>query len=144
MTYLRNASEPPDAFVSGYDCQDDCGVESAGGTGCGSLKEPKPSSVCLRVSTEISLESTGFGAQNGPQLHSLPSIDSCVKRAKLSSSVKSWFVHDQGLGSVHRCPGLPKPSIPEAWASCSLLFLVGFLDAVATENPEGLPMAVPF
>ena len=26
MTYLLNASEPPDVFVSGYDCPDDCGV----------------------------------------------------------------------------------------------------------------------
>ena len=121
MTYLLNPYEPPDVFVSVNGCQDHCGVEgNLAGIGCGSQKEPQPSSVCLKVSTGISLESTSFGAQNGPK------FSSCFKRAKVSSSEKSWIFHDHGPGSVHRCTG-SQPEHSEAWASCSHSSMQAFL-----------------
>ena len=54
-----------------------------------------------RVSTQQS-EFTGFGAKYGPHMLSLSSLDSCVKRAKISLSEKSWVSHDQELGSFQR------------------------------------------
>ena len=126
-TFFLNAYELPAVFVSVYGFEDDCGVDgNPGGNGCGSQKEPQPSSVRLKVSTEISLESTGFGAQICPQLLSLPSLDSCVKREKVSSSDKSWFFHDQGLVCVHRCPG-PQLEHFETWAPCSHSSMQTFL-----------------
>ena len=144
LSYLLNTHKLPEVFASGYGCQDDCGVEGRpGGTGGGSREELPTSSVCLKVSKGTPLEFTGFGAQYGPQLVSLQSLDSYVKRAKVSSSDKSWLFHDQELGSVHRCSG-SQPEHRRHGPLVPLFFHVGFLQAVAIKDPKGLPVAIPF
>ena len=100
-TYLLNAYDLPDVFASVYnkmiaawkvDLEERVLVHAV---------HPQPSSTCLRVSKEIPLEFTGFGAQYGPRLLSLSSLDSRVKRARTSLSEKTWLFHDQELECSH-------------------------------------------
>ena len=99
-------------------------------------KSPQPSSVCLKVSKGIPLQFTGFGAQYGPQLLSLPSLDSCVKRAKVSASDKSWlFIPRPGTRLRPSLPWLPNGTF-RGMGLLFPFFHVGFLEAVAIRDPK--------
>ena len=121
MTYLLNAYEPPDVFVSVYGCQDDCGVECNPVRICG---ETQPSSVGCRRRTHCF-----------HRLIHVPSGRRSLHRRSLGYSTNRTRFRPT-------LPWLPTGTFRDMGLLFSFLH-VSLLEAIVIKDPERLSMAFP-